>query len=86
MLYKIKAKDVDLLRFRANLELDASLGSIRTQINDMEEDYERTVMRSEEKRNAIIFKDDRTETLALEEYDNLKYYNEYGGFSENGLK
>jgi len=83
---EIKAKDVDLLRFRANLELDASLGSIRTQINDMEEDYERTVMRSEEKRNAIIFKDDRTETLALEEYDNLKYYNEYGGFSENGLE
>lgn len=83
---EINQKDVDLLRFRANLELDASLGDIRTQINDMEEDYERTVIGSEEKRNEIIFKEDKPETLQLEEYNNLKYYNEYGGFSENGLE
>lgn len=83
---EISEKDIDLLRFRANLEFDASLGNINTQINELEEDYERTVKGSTEKRNEILFLEVKKEMLSLEEYNNLKYYNDFGGFSENGLE
>ena len=47
---EISQKDVDLLRFRANLEFDARLGDIKTQINDLEEEYERNSKSIEEKK------------------------------------
>ena len=83
---EISQKDVDLLRFRANLEFDARLGDIKTQINDLEEEYERNSKRIEEKKNELIFIEDKQETLMFEDYNNLKYYNDYGGFSESGLE
>ena len=83
---EISPKDVDLLRFRANLELDASLGSIQMQIEDLEEEYARTTKTILEKAKEIVFIENKNETLLLDEYNNLKYYNDYGGFTDNGLE
>lgn len=83
---EISEKDIDLLRFRANLEFDARLGDISTQINDLEEDYQKSVKEIPEKKNEFIFLEDKKETLLLEDYNDLKYYNDYGGFSPDGFE
>lgn len=83
---EISEQDVDLLRFRANLEFDASLGDISTQIQDFEEEYGRTTKGVKEKKTELIFIEDKKETLQLEEFNDLKYYNDYGGFSKDGLE
>ena len=83
---QIEKEDLDLLEFKANVVLDASLGNITTQIEDLEEEYIKTLKN--------IGEDPKIEGLYIEEkntisnynINDLKYYNEFGGFSEDGLE
>lgn len=77
-------EDKDLLEFRANLIIDAHLGNIKNIIKDLEEDYlerikEIATIKKEEK--PIPNYEKRTNLINIED---LKYYNEYGAFSEDG--
>lgn len=83
---EITEDDVNLLRFRANLEFDARFGDLSTQLSDLEEDYIKTAKEISEKKAQPIVIEDKQEILLLEEYNELKYYNDYGGFSENGFE
>ena len=78
---ELKKEDLDLLEFRANLILDASLGNIETQLKDLEEEY--LTKRKSYKQIKEINTNDNIETLN-KDYSILKYYNEYGGFTEDG--
>ena len=72
----------NILEYRANLLINASLGSISRQIKDFEDEYiERTKNMSSEEAPYSI--DEEIERKPLEA-DSLKYYNEYGGFSLDG--
>lgn len=77
-------EDKELLEFRANLLIKASNGEINTIIQDMEEEY------LEKNKNIGIEKTTNIQTPNFEnispniELEKLKYYNEYGGFSEDG--
>ena len=83
---QIEKEDLDLLEFKSNFILDAKIGDIENQIKDLEEDYLETIR--------TIGDDDKKECINSEEdsqsininMQNLKYYNEYGGFSEDGLE
>lgn len=77
-------ENIELLEFRANLIIDAHNGNIKTTIKDLESDYLDSIKTVE---NEII-KNPKSQNfdkkVNLINMDNLKYYNEYGGFSEDG--
>ena len=81
VLNNLDKKDVNLLEFRANLYLDSHNGKIGLQLKDLEEEY---------------IENKKSSTLEIEKYEvldkkeikiqkqELKYDNEYGGFSKDG--
>ena len=84
---ELEKEDLELLEFRANLILDASCGNVGTQLKDLEEEFTRENVAHRECRGKVppLPVTDNIEILN-EDYTNLKYYNEYGGFSENGFE
>lgn len=74
----------NLLVFRSNLMLDASKGKLKEQLAELEESYlERKPQIGLEK--SVIVASSNHSQMALNTKE-LKYYNEYGGFSENGTE
>ncbi len=82
---EITKEDLELLEFRSNLKLDASLGNIDTQLKDLEEEYQDSIKNIGIENNDIYMENGEME-LINEDYTNLKYYNDYGGFTEDGLE
>ena len=80
---EIGKDDLKLLEFIANLSLDASLGGINTQLKDLEEEYLSKQVVISQKPQYLL--DENIETIN-EDYSKLKYYNEYGGFTEDGFE
>ncbi len=73
------------IEYRANLLINAHLGSIERQLKDYEEEYlEKQKEIGEEAQNPTIVPEETERKL--QEADNLKYDNEYGGFSEEGTE
>ena len=73
----------DLLEFKANLSLDGSKGQIERQLKDLEEDFhEKTKEVEYESINNISIEDEKIEQQL--DIEKMKYYNEYGGFINNG--
>ena len=82
VINNIDKKSKDIIEYRANLLIDAHLGSISRQIKDYEEEYiEQTKYISDEEKENIIYEEE-IERKQLDP-ENLKYYNEYGGFSKD---
>ncbi len=80
---ELKHEDIDLLKFRANLILDVSLGSIKSQIEEKEEEFLDTLSNiGLETPTEVMIEED--ENINIENAETLKYFNEYGGFSEDG--
>ena len=83
---QIDKDDINLLEFKSKIVINARDGNIKTAINDLEEEYLKTINN--------IGLDAKPEYIIGEEINsnynfdisNLKYYNEYGGFSEDGLE
>ena len=80
---ELHEKEIDLLKFKANLIIDASLGEIKSQIKEKEEaflDLQSNIGLENPEINSI----EQEENINIENMENLKYFNEYGGFSEDG--
>ena len=79
-------EDLNLFLFKANIVIEANKGSIKNLLNELEEDYLYSIKNvALDKRENII----KTENEDNNNYFNtqyLKYYNEYGGFSEDGTE
>jgi len=82
---EISNDDIDLLEFRSNLILNSSQGNIETQLQDLEEEHQEKIENIGEENKQIIVLNPEKESLP-EEYNNLKYYNDFGGFTEDGLE
>ena len=82
---EITKEEKDLLEFTSNLMLNAALGKIELQLKDLEEEHEEKQKNIGEEEKKIYVKSDELETIT-EDYSNLKYYNDYGGFTEDGLE
>ena len=83
-IYIINSRDIsnndrELLDFRANLVIDASLGSIESELKDLEEEY-----LEENKYNEDEIYNLKEEGKLKEDYSDLAYFNEYGGFNKDG--
>ncbi len=83
---QIEKEDKDLLIFKANIVIDSKKGDIKTQLEDLEEEYLKTLKNiGLDAKVEYIFGNDTQAGVSLDT-SNLKYYNEYGGFSEDGLE
>ncbi len=77
------AETQELLEFKANLIIDAHNGNIKTALKEQEDEYLNSLPKIEDEiiKNKPIQEDSKTSIIDVE---NLKYYNGYGGFSEDG--
>lgn len=82
-IFTIESKDLDIVEFYSSLVIDTKKGPLERQLQDLEEIYLENKKEIEEKsKNTIIlYEDDKN---IKNEKQNLLYYNEYGGFSEDG--
>lgn len=81
VLKNITVEDKKMLETRANIWFDSHHGNIKMQLDEMEENYY-----DKNSINTInILNDDiKSNNENRLQSTNLKYYNEYGGFSEDG--
>ena len=85
-IYIINSKEIedkDLLEFKANLIIDAHEGNIDSSLKYMEKDYIDSIKNIGELEPRIIEEQIETSGKTFEG-EKLKYFNEYGGFSDNG--
>lgn len=82
----ITDEDINLLTLRANLIIDANLGKIETQLKDLEEDYIKSLSNIGNDVEVLNNIEEEKVEGIYEDLSLLKYYNEYGGFSEDGLE
>ena len=82
-LNDVNSDDKTLLEMRATLTLDASGSILKHQIDEIENKILERVKEIgyDEKKNNVIIED---KLVNLQNEENLKYYNEYGGFSDDG--
>ncbi len=82
---EIDKKDIELLTFVATIIIDSNKGSIKNAMNEIEEEYlEKTKIISDEEQVQIGKEDNELENDIRKEEQELKYDNEYGGFSNDG--
>lgn len=85
---EISKEDRNLLKFRADLIIDSHLGNIEAQLKEKEEEYRSQNQRiAKEEPSKIILEEEKIRSNDLEKKDTverLKYYNEYGAFSNDG--
>lgn len=85
VLNNLEKNSKRIVEYRANLLINAHLGSIARQLKDFEEEY---IEKIKEIGNEVLTQqliEEQVEKKDLEQ-DKLKYYNEYGGFSEDGTE
>ena len=73
-----------IIEYRANLLINAHLGSIAMQIKDFEEEYLESIKEVPDDTVMINFEEEKQRNLL--DASKLKYYNEYGGFSLDGAE
>jgi cellobiose phosphorylase len=76
--------DKDLFIFKSNFIIEASKGRIRNVLNEYEEDYVYSIKDVEKDKNENLIKHEFENIKQQLNVNNLKYFNEYGGFSEDG--
>ena len=74
-----------IIEYRANLLINAHLGGIARQIKDFEEEYIDKIKEIGEESDRQQIGEDEFQRDNLDA-DSLKYYNEYGGFSQDGTE
>ena len=81
---EVNKEDIELLEFLAEIVIDSDKGGLKNNIKDLEESYlDNYKLIGEEVQNPL-FIEDKEDIDILENSEDLKYYNEYGGFSSDG--
>ena len=78
---EISKREVNLLNITANFIINAQKGSMSTQIKEIEEEY---ISNSNNIAEEVFNGIEESEQEKIDDVENLKYDNEYGGFSDNG--
>ena len=82
---EIENKDIELLEFIASIIVNSSKGGLENSIKELEEEYLENYKQIGEEENICSLVDEINDDInILENKETLKYYNEYGGFSEDG--
>ena len=82
---EISKKDIDLLEFISTITIDSNKGGLKNNIKDVQEEYLEKYKNVEEIDSKQFFDEEEKDDInILENSEKLKYYNEYGAFSEDG--
>lgn len=81
VLENLSAEESYFLECRANLSLDANYGNIYRYLKELEEEYLEQIKEMPKEEPAKMLEES---TPIRQKLENLKYDNEYGGFSEDG--
>ena len=82
---EISKEDIKLLEFVAAIIIDSSKGGIKNSIEDLEEEYLEKYKEIGEEENVPALVEELNDDInILDNNQKLKYYNEYGAFSEDG--
>ena len=82
---EVNKKDISLLKFVSSIIIDSSKGGIENNIKELEEEYlEKYKQIGEEESKIQPLIEEKEDMDILINSERLKYYNEYGGFSEDG--
>ncbi len=83
VLSNLSKEQKRIIEYRANVIINAHLGNIETQLKDLEEEYIDSIKEVETKKENIqIIEEDNKKSLL--DTNKLKYFNDYGGFLEDG--
>ena len=78
-------KDITFLEFISVITIDCAKGNLENNLKEIEETYLENYKEISEEENVNQFIEENTEDVdILKDTERLKYYNEYGGFSEDG--
>lgn len=84
---EMEEKDIELLEFISSIIIDSSKGGLENNLKEIEEEYMEKYKEigQEPQVNNIMLEENETDDIdILANKENLKYYNEYGAFSEDG--
>jgi len=82
---EISKEDIELLEFVASIIIDSKFGGIENNLKEIEESYLENYKEISNDEIKQKFIEDNTQDIELlKDIDNLKYYNEYGAFSNDG--
>ena len=82
---EVDKNDIKLLNFVASIIIDSSKGGIENNIKELEEEYfEKYKSIGEEVTKIQTLIEEKEDIDILKNIEKLKYYNEYGGFSDDG--
>ena len=82
---EMSKEDLELLEFTAKVIIDSSKGGLENALKDLEEEYlEQYKDVGNEIENVLIENENTDNIDVIQNTKNLKYYNEYGAFSEDG--
>ena len=82
---EIEKKDIVFLELISVITIDCAKGNLENNLKELEETYIENYKDISEEENINVFVEENTEDIdILKNSENLKYYNEYGGFSEDG--
>ena len=77
-------QDINLIKFLSTIIIDSHLGNLQNTIKDMEEEIIDNYKIIEKSENIVKSEDSTKDIDVISNSKNLKYYNEYGAFSEDG--
>ena len=82
---ELNKNDITLLELVSTISINSEKGSLENNIKELEEEYlEKYKIIESDENNFIIKEDNETDIDILQNKEELKYYNEYGGFSADG--
>ncbi len=82
---EISKEDLELLEFVAKVTIDSSKGGLENSLKEIEEEYLEKYKNVENEIENITIEAENTDNIdILQNTEKLKYYNEYGAFSEDG--
>ena len=82
---EMNKEDIELLEFLATIIIDSDKGGLKNNIKELEESYlEKYKIIGEEIQKPVILELEKEDIDILSNQEELKYYNEYGGFSSDG--
>ena len=81
---EIDKNDLKLLNFVSSIIINSKKGGIENNIKDIEEEYLEKYKEIGQEESIPLVEENNENVDIIENIDNLKYYNEYGGFSADG--
>ena len=82
---EISKEDSNLLKLISEIIVDSHLGNVENGLKDIEEEYEENYIRAwDDKRLFTIQEENIQDVDIIADSKKLKYFNEYGGFTEDG--